>query len=344
MRTHGRHSQPPKDIIGSARAPLSRSSCMSRLPPNLRNFACTPAAIVALKASSVSPARRLSLRLQPSSPKRQLRSSPLEVKRKRLQPPQKASVMLAMTPTRPRQPSTLHKRATSFNESGGKRWAGANPRPTKCCCIASTISACGTRRLALHPLRSKGMNSRKRTSSGRCSVKSTKLPSSSSLTPRRSTQFNLTLNGLPSAVISWRTSITRVCHFISRFTRNGNFAGTNVSKLKFTFSSPASWSFGRKRANRTPLVVMPRDSGSARLFERLPKSSTMRPKSPRMVGSPPVRRIFRTPNCTKSLSNREISSVAKFSPRLVGIAGSSPSSGLQYWHLKLQRSVRDNLK
>jgi len=138
--------------------------------------------------------------------------------------------------------------------------------------------------------------------------------------------------------------MTRVCHFASRRTRKGNLAGTSVSKLRLMFRSPEARSWGRKRARRTPFVVMPKESGSAKPSESWPKSSTMRSKSPRMVGSPPVRRIFRTPNRTKSLSNRWISSAVMFAPLVVGIAGSSPSSGLQYWHLKLQRSVRESRK
>mmetsp|Transcript_11889 Transcript_11889/g.31422 ORF Transcript_11889/g.31422 Transcript_11889/m.31422 type:complete len:387 (+) Transcript_11889:213-1373(+) len=331
--------QPPRDIMGRARPPRSMSSCMSFLPPNLKFFRPTPAAMPAATARSSLPSRMMSRRLQKSSPKRQFRSCPSEVRRMRLQPPQKASVMLAMTPTRPRQPGTLQRFATSWGESGGWR-STETPRVSACLCTMATISACGTSLFALHPFLSNGMNSRKRTSMGRCSVRSTNAPTSSSFTPLRSTQLSFRLKSSCPAT-SCITFMTRVCHSRGLRASRGNFAGMSVSRLRLMLLRPAARSCGRNFERRTPLVVMPRFSPPGTEPLTSPRSSTRRPKSLRIVGSPPVSRTLRTPIVTKRRTRRWSSSAVSFSPSVVGSTSSSPSSGAQYLHLRLQRSVRD---
>mmetsp|Transcript_62091 Transcript_62091/g.178644 ORF Transcript_62091/g.178644 Transcript_62091/m.178644 type:complete len:223 (+) Transcript_62091:513-1181(+) len=185
------------------------------------------------------------------------------------------------------------------------------------------------------------MNSRNRTSTGKFSVRSTKLPISSSFTPRRTTQLILTLNGESSVSIVYNASITLPWNFLSRRTSNGNFAATNVSRLTLTLFNPAARISGRNFAKRTPFVVMPRESGSSRLRLISPRSWTMRAKSPRMVGSPPVKRTLRTPQPTNKRIKRDNSVAVRMSPVGLGSAASSPSSGAQYWQRKLHRSVSD---
>mmetsp|Transcript_47631 Transcript_47631/g.122949 ORF Transcript_47631/g.122949 Transcript_47631/m.122949 type:complete len:316 (-) Transcript_47631:18-965(-) len=312
---------------------------MSRLPPSLECLALTPSAMVAAMALSSNPDLMASRRLQPSSPKRQLRSSPSVVRRSLLQPPQNASVMLAMTPRRPRQPGTLQRRATSFGESGGRRSALV-PRLPAWCWILSTMSAWGTSLFALHPFLTNGMNSKKRTSIGKCSVRSTNAPTSSSFTPRSSTQFTFRVNSSCMAT-SWSTFTTRWCQSCDRRASSGNFAGTSVSRLRLMFVRPASRIWGRNFPRRTPFVVMPRFSPPSTEALTWPRSSTMRPKSLRIVGSPPVSRTLRTPMATNRPTRRWISSAVRRAPSAAGSMSSSPSSGMQYLHLRLQRSVSE---
>mmetsp|Transcript_48773 Transcript_48773/g.136488 ORF Transcript_48773/g.136488 Transcript_48773/m.136488 type:complete len:265 (-) Transcript_48773:321-1115(-) len=260
----------------------------------------------------------------------------------RLQPPQKASVMLEITPRRPRHPGTRQRRATSLGESGGKRSTGPRPRLSTCCSTARMISACGTSLLALQLLPSNGMNSRKRTSSGKCSVRLTKAPTSSSLTPRINTQFTLSRKCSSCDATSSSVWNTRACHASGLRVINGNLAATSVSRLRLMFRTPAARSCGKNRDSRTPFVVIPRDNGSGRPALSSPRSSTMRAKSPRTVGSPPVSRTLRTPRPTNKRTRRRNSSAVRASPPGVGMWNvSSPSSGTQYWQRKLHRSVRD---
>mmetsp|Transcript_52073 Transcript_52073/g.113824 ORF Transcript_52073/g.113824 Transcript_52073/m.113824 type:complete len:452 (+) Transcript_52073:192-1547(+) len=331
--------QPPRAIMGRARPPRSWSSCMSRLPPSLKFLRPTPSAIAAATARSSLPSRMTSRRLQKSSPKRQFRSCPSEVRRMRLQPPQKASVMLAMTPIRPFHPGTLQMRATSWGVSGAQR-STVVPRLSACLCTISMMSACDTSLFALHPFLTNGMNSKKRTSMGRCSVRSMKAPTSSSFTPFRSTQLSFRLKS-SCAATSCTVFMTRSCHSTDLRASRGNFAGMSVSRLRLMLLNPAARSCGRNFERRTPLVVMPRFSPPGTWELTSPRSSTMRPKSLRIVGSPPVSRTLRTPMVTKRLTRRWISWAVSFSPSAVGSMSSSPSSGMQYLHLRLQRSVRD---
>mmetsp|Transcript_44964 Transcript_44964/g.106785 ORF Transcript_44964/g.106785 Transcript_44964/m.106785 type:complete len:277 (-) Transcript_44964:421-1251(-) len=276
---------------------------MSRLPPSFANFLRVPVWIVRASASLSFPARISSLRLHPSSPKRQLRSSPSAVKRSLLQPPQNALVMLEMTPKRPCHPGTLHSRATSCKDSGGAR-SSESPRDSTCRCIVSTISAWGTSLPALQLLPSKGINSRNLTSMGHLSARSMKLPISSSFMPRIMTQLTLTLKNSGCSAVVWSTSITRACQVCGRLVNKGNLGDTSVSKLMLMFRKPAARNSGKKRFNRMPLVVMPILSGSGSEWLRSPRSETMRPKSDRIVGSPPVKRTLRTPSCVKSPTTR----------------------------------------
>mmetsp|Transcript_87857 Transcript_87857/g.138686 ORF Transcript_87857/g.138686 Transcript_87857/m.138686 type:complete len:200 (+) Transcript_87857:491-1090(+) len=184
------------------------------------------------------------------------------------------------------------------------------------------------------------MNSRNRTSIGKCSVKSRKSPISSSLIPRSNTQFNFTLKK-SSAATRCKASMTRACHSAGLRAKSGNLAATRVSRLILIFRRPAAVKCGMNFFSRTALVVMPKDKGSGKLLLKLPRCSTMWSRSPRMVGSPPVRRTFLTPRPTKTDNNVFNSSVFRRSGFAFGVIGSSPSSGMQYLQRRLHRSVRE---
>lgn len=145
-----------------------------------------------------------------------------------------------------------------------------------------------------------------------------------------------TLTGLyPRFMAALIDSITFWCPL--RLVINSNFAGTNVSKLIFTEVSPHSFSLGSFLARVIPLVVM------ASVFNpfKLDKCKHMSSISFLMVGSPPVKRIFSTPELTNRFAKRTIS----FCERILGLGvRSTPSAGIQYWHRRLQRSVREILK
>ena len=93
-------------------------------------------------------------------------------------------------------------------------------------------------------------------------------------------------------------------------------------------ASLRSWAW---RRNVEPFVVMATSVPSAASF------ATSSSRFARTMGSPPVRRMLSTPNVfTMTRASCSISSKVKMSARS---SHSRPSSGMQYVHRKLQRSV-----
>jgi hypothetical protein len=107
------------------------------------------------------------------------------------------------------------------------------------CAAATTarISAYGTILRAAQALPSKGMYSMKRTLTLSCRVSATKSSSSSSFTPRMTTQFTLT-GAKPSASAVRMEASTR--SWPARRVSSSNLAGTSESRLMFTAVSPAA--------------------------------------------------------------------------------------------------------
>ena len=116
-------------------------------------------------------------------------------------------------------------------------------------------------------------------------------------------------------------------------------ASSSVSSDTFTRVSPARLSAPSRRCVAMPFVVIATSSRpSAR---RSLSAETMSSRSARIVGSPPVRRIFVTPARTNRRASRTISSDVRSAD--LG-ASSTPSSGMQYRHRRLHRSVSDILR
>lgn len=75
-----------------------------------------------------------------------------------------------------------------------------------------------------------------------------------------------------------------------------------------------------------------RTPGSALIADAISSASG------RTSGSPPVSRTFDTPADTNSLASRTTSSADSVASSGVS---STPSSGMQYWHRRLHRSVSE---
>ena len=151
-------------------------------------------------------------------------------------------------------------------------------------CAAATvarISAYGTILRAAQALPSKGMYSMKRTLMSASRVSATKSSSSSSFTPRITTQFTLT-GAKPAASAARMEASTR--SWPVRRVSSSNLAGTSVSKLMFTAVIPALRSAGSFLASTMPLEVIPKSRSPGSLPSRVAMSS----KSARTVGSPPA--------------------------------------------------------
>ena len=147
---------------------------------------------------------------------------------------------------------------------------------------------------------------------------------------------HVTLTGLsPSWMATLIESMTRSSPF--RRVMNSNFAGTRVSKLMLTKLTPHSFSFGSFFARVIPFVVIANVFNPS-MSDNLKHISS---RSFLIVGSPPVNLILSTPAPTNIAPRRIISSCDRSSG--LGVR-STPSAGIQYWHLRLQRSVNDILK
>ena len=114
---------------------------------------------------------------------------------------------------------------------------------------------------------------------------------------------------------------------------NSNFAGTRVSSEIFNLVNPFALSFSNRFSSVTPFVVTLTSRIPGTLAARFTTSS----KSFLTVGSPPVNRTLSTPALANTRTKRSISSAVNKSP--FGVK-STPSSGMQYPHRKLHRSVR----
>ena len=154
---------------------------------------------------------------------------------------------------------------------------------------------------------------------------------SSKLRPFITTQLSLTRSNPASRAASmppstWRKSPLRV---IAR-----KRSGSRLSRLIFMRLTPASTSGRARRPSCEPLLVMTssRKPGNAAMWRH---SSTM---PGRISGSPPVRRILRTPWLTNTVASRCSSSRVNTCWRGRKVM----FFAMQYTQRKSQRSVTDN--
>eukprot|EP00659_Diplonema_papillatum_P014259 gene14259-biopygen14313 len=233
--------------------------------------------------------------------------------------------MVVMNPTVPVQPSVLYLRETSPRCPA--MGASVQPSPAS---IASYDSIHGTSSRSFHPFPLNGMYSMNRTSTGLSTAIAANRGTSSSLTPRITTQ--LTFTRIPASRHWSMLRRTRSNPF--RRVTNSNLCASSVSRLMLMFVIPHSDSTGSFFARLMPLVVM--QSCSTPFSRTVARPRARSSKSRRTSGSPPVRRILRTPSSAKMPAARTISAVDIKSS--AGVR-STPSAGMQYWHRRLHRSV-----
>mmetsp|Transcript_947 Transcript_947/g.2759 ORF Transcript_947/g.2759 Transcript_947/m.2759 type:complete len:202 (+) Transcript_947:2930-3535(+) len=201
--------------------------------------------------------------------------------------------------------------------------------------MVSNISAYDTIFLVSHLFPLNGMYSMNLTLTGLSFANFTKSNNSSSFCPRTTTTFTFTVS------IPIRTASSIEFNTFSNpslLVINSNFAFTNESKLTLMDFSPLRFNASSLLFNAIPFVVIATCSIPSIFVIR----STMSTKSFLTVGSPPVRRTFRTPpSRANSFTNRSISSVVNKSS--FG-AKSMPSSGMQYRHRRLHLSVNETRK
>src|SRR5260370_34522519 len=175
------------------------------------------------------------------------------------------------------------------------------------------------------------MYSMKRTSASCVRANSIRSPSSSSLTPRITTAFSLIFPSpawraatIPAITSAWR----------ALFANARIRSGRKVSRLTVTRCRPAARRAAAWVASSSPLVVI------ARSVIRASRaiSATRVGRSWRSNGSPPVSRTFVTPSPANTGTSRAISSNVRIDAR--GNHTYS-SSGMQYRHRMLQRSVTE---
>ncbi len=178
------------------------------------------------------------------------------------------------------------------------------------------------------------MNSMNRSQNPFCRANSTRGRMSSSLTPRWITELILIGSKPRNRAVS---SPSRTPARSSRRVRARNFAGLRVSRLALIRPRPARSSPAACSFRCEALVVRERSLSPPR-----PARAETRVSSPcRNRGSPPVSRISSTPDCKNSPARRVISSKVRISLRSIH---SYCSSGMQYTHRKLHRSVTDILR
>src|SRR5260370_10333 len=175
------------------------------------------------------------------------------------------------------------------------------------------------------------MYSMKRTSASCVRANSIRSPSSSSLNPRITTAFSLIFPNpawraatIPATTSAWR----------ALFANASIRSGRKVSRLTVTRCRPAARRAAAWVASSSPLVVI------ARSVIRASRaiSATRVGRSWRSNGSPPVSRTFVTPSPANTGTSRAISSNVRIDAR--GNHTYS-SSGMQYRHRMLQRSVTE---
>mmetsp|Transcript_14797 Transcript_14797/g.20734 ORF Transcript_14797/g.20734 Transcript_14797/m.20734 type:complete len:288 (-) Transcript_14797:477-1340(-) len=284
-----------------------------------------------LRSWFVAPFLIASLKLTSSLPNRQLLRLPSAVIRILLHVPQKWSVMLLIKPIRPSQPSTCHSRETALGASSclTRVKLGYFSR------IRSTNSMYGTSLEWSQRLPSKGMYSINRTSRGCFCARAAKPWTSSSLTPRIMTALTFVL--IPKSKLFCTDSSTLSIPLL--LVRISNLNGSSVSRLTFTESSPASFRSATFLPNVIPFVVIAISRRPLGLNSLV--AFTISAKSLRSKGSPPVNLILLTPSSTK---REVILCISSASRSLCSGVSCTPSSGMQYVHLKLQRSVREILR
>ncbi|MNL67285.1 hypothetical protein D3C87_1918520 [compost metagenome] len=87
-----------------------------------------------------------------------------------------------------------------------------------------------------------------------------------------------------------------------------NMEASSASRLTVTRVSPAAFRSAALRASTLPLVVRVRSSGRPAGVRSAASWPTRFSRCLRSSGSPPVSRIFSTPNCVKMPARRLISS------------------------------------
>src|SRR3989338_372274 len=155
---------------------------------------------------------------------------------------------------------------------------------------------------------------------------------SSCVSPFKTTIFSLTRN--PYARALETESITS--SYASLKVISLNRKAFTLSRLILKRSSPASFRGFRKDFKRLPFVVSDRSLIDFTLLSALTISTI----SFLRRGSPPVSRILRIHMRPAICTNRRISSRVRHSK---GGRGEVPSTGAQYTHRKLQRSVSDKI-
>ena len=153
---------------------------------------------------------------------------------------------------------------------------------------------------------------------------------SSSLIPRIITALILT-GCKPASTAASMPSKTRSSS--SRLVNSRNRSGRSESRLTLMRFNPASASAFACSRSVAPFVV------SAISTSKRARRCTSSGRCALTSGSPPVRRIPSKPKClVHTRAKRSISSKDRISS-----LGSHciPSAGMQYWHLKLQRSVTE---
>ena len=202
-----------------------------------------------------------------------------------------------MKPMRPLPPSRANMRA-------GPRWPSlASPSGTRrtCCSTAARMSLAGQKFSGLHRVSlPMGMNSMKRTSTGRVMAAWTKSASWPSLMPRRPTALILTR--MPAASMASRARSTSGS--MSRPVTRAKVSRSKLSSDRFTALMRMRCSRGMCSSSRVPLVVMRMSRSSKRCRKRRRKSS----QPLRAKGSPPVRRTLPTPMPRTIRTRRSISS------------------------------------
>ena len=117
-----------------------------------------------------------------------------------------------------------------------------------------------------------------------------------SLVPRLTTMLTL-IGPRPARSAASMPRSTSATGKSASFMRR-KIASSIASRLTVTRPSPAAFSAAALRARIEPLVVSVRSSGSPSALRSSASIATSRSRSRRSSGSPPVRRIFRTPWAT----------------------------------------------
>mmetsp|Transcript_12185 Transcript_12185/g.20799 ORF Transcript_12185/g.20799 Transcript_12185/m.20799 type:complete len:201 (-) Transcript_12185:518-1120(-) len=187
---------------------------------------------------------------------------------------------------------------------------------------------------SFHWFPSNGMYSINRVCNLGCLLRiSTNDPSSSSFTPRMTTELILT--GSNTSVILKAALILSNTKWIpGLLVILSNLAGSSVSSEIFSLVTPFFAKCSNFLRSTIPFDVTP----NVLTPSTLPITETISSKSFRTVGSPPVNRILFTPRATNRFVSRSISwMVSSFSD---GVKG-TPSSGMQYKQRRLHFSVSD---